>query len=449
MSLNKHHNWKFDDGGIRSNPAGGAVRVNDFRTTDRNVTGDLSDDELNTEVARLIKVAEERKRDKHRGHHLPDAPQSAAERMADPTIDRRHLAFPEADEQAASAEARAVIYGTPAKQAVTRVIADFGRSILLGAKNRGNPAQYAEVRENRDWLTRTLSSDGGSGSEGGYLIPPGFIPYLFREPPPFTSLWDLAFKLPVGKSNSGRYPMVLSRGTISYDGESEQIEGTDPSFGNATYAIRKRGSIHTVPLELINDSDPGIIEVLRQLINESLMEERERAIAIGNPDGTPSKPRGYYYATSINDVAGVTAVSYANLVKMFYTVDARYRADATCIWTMNSRVRAALDGMVDSAGRPLVRGCLDGLAEGSPERLFGKPIVLNEHFGNTFLGFGRARGMVVADKGEMSLATSTEAGDSFDKYQMKIRIIERIDHDYVNPSSAVQFCRTRILTGIS
>ncbi len=369
-------------------------------------------------------------------------------------IDRRYLAIPEAQGRQPAGmqfserdvnDATKWEELTPDAQLRRRVLMKaFFRQVLFGTPLDKSLAEHGDsVRDVKPLIcVRTMSSAGGSGSEGGYLIPPGFIPYLVRDIPRQSVLFPLVTVYPTGQNNSGRMPTVATNATTSWGSEATAISTGDPAFGNATYTIYRHNTRIVLPLELVNDSNPAILDTVVSLIQQAMAEERDRVIAYGNGSG---KPTGIYQSSGLTDVSGVTTISYANLCKILYSVDMRWHDAPNFRWTFNQNVLNACAGLVDSTGQPIWKQ--GGIGPDNPATLLGKRYVVSNSFPNNYIGAGDVSGYVWFDRGDMGAATDM-GGDYFDEHQMALKVWERADGKFINTPTS-KFARSRLLAGVT
>lgn len=368
-------------------------------------------------------------------------------------VDRQHLMFPEA----ASAKVDPLLRFSkadvqenvrwseiPADSQSRRkvLLRAFMRRVLFGVPADQSLADFGEaVREVTPLLNvRTYSSAGGSGSEGGYLIPPGFIPYLVRDIPRLSVMFPLVSVYPTGQTDSGTLPTVATNAASSWGSESTEITSTDAAFGEATFTIKRHNAIATLPLELVNDTNPAIVDTVVSLIQEAMAQERDKVISYGSGSG---RPTGLYQSTGITDVSGITAVNFANLNKLLYSVDERWHNAPNFRWVFNQNVLNAISSLVDSTGQPLVRPGFGDV----PSTILGKRYVVSNYLPNTAIFVGDVAKYVWFDRGDMGMGTD-QSGVYFNKHQLAIKFWERVDGKYVTPPTAAM-ARSKILSGVT
>lgn len=274
---------------------------------------------------------------------------------------------------------------------------------------------------------------------GGYLIPPGFLPQLIADPMKESQLFAYVRKLPVG-SNTGQMPKVGSGVEVFWGTENTDIDETEPDFDNETWTIKRLNAITKMSRELMMESNPEIVGVVMDMFTKAIFEERDRVIAIGNGSG---RPLGLYSASGITDVSSVTSLTYANLVKMKFSLDMRYHKRAR--WTMNSSVLKHVQLIVDTTGRPIFR---ESAIAGEEATILGLPFSIEDSFPNCYLGVGDLSYYVWFDRQKYAIERTTEAGEAFRKNQLWVKVTEYADGKPVLPPTS-PMARTRALAGIS
>lgn len=375
--------------------------------------------------------------------------------QGDERLDRRHLIFPEAARGNRSAEEHQrnveLLVGKAAdslSQRTTEMIGDFVRAVIVGGKHDAH--RVARDPYNRAWLASQQSrvfNEGTVGSPGdaGTVIPPGYVATILREPMAAgQTLYGMGRKIPI-VTNQGKMPTLAALPTIIYPGESTEItEDTDADLGELDYRCYKRAVLSKISKEAVADSNPACVDLLVSMITESLAEERERCVAYGSGTG---RMTGIYQSTGITDVSGITSISWTNLNALLFSVHERYRNDPSFVWAFNSNVEAEINKLVDSTGQPFFVN--NPALEKFPRRLMGYPCIVSDFLPNTFIGCLCMKNYLIFDRGIMTLQVTDQAGDSFVKDQVWIKLTDRQGGDFHKPGSRVAGARSKILSGIT
>lgn len=353
-------------------------------------------------------------------------------------VDRKFLRFPElsGDQGFSTDLVRAKLGGqiewSDGEASVRkRLLKGFFRHALFGTNFGVSCGQMDET------LVRTLST---TDAAGGYLIPPGFIPEVTRDIARQTVLFNRVRRIPV-VNDAGIMPKVSTNATVTWGSEGVAMTATgDPAFGVTNYAVNRMQAFVELTREIASDANPDIVQIVTELFQEAIAQERDKVIAIGSGTG---KPLGIYSASGITNVSATT-LTYANLVNLKESVDDRYHADPSFVWVFNQNVKAAIMRLVDSQGLPLFQTPRDG----QPGLLLGVPYVVCNHCPNNFVFVGALRYYIWFDRQTLAVESTVTGGDSFKNHSTLIKFYERVDGKYVAPVTAPA-ARTRVLTGIT
>lgn len=339
-------------------------------------------------------------------------------------VDRSKLAFPETHATAERSDlakevfSRTGIAPTPKAQAMDA----WMRFVLFGRDFRQH-----ENHDVRNVVYRALSE--GIDSEGGYIVPSGFVAEIVRDAPKLSGLYQFCRRIPVNIM-SGEIPSVAKNAGVSWGTEGIKFGEDDPALGSKNFAIKRLNALVKQSRELVNDSNPSIVDLVVDLFREQIVEERDRVVSLG--DGS-AEPLGLYNSPAILDKsADIQAVNWANLVNMYDAVDNRYTMSPSFRWWFNQHVKAKIMKLVDNEGRPLIQ--LDPTAGFTP-RLFNHPIAIENHLPNTYMGIGDLRYYMIFDRETLGIERSTEAGDAFETHQLMIKFWERWDGKPVTPKT--------------
>lgn len=353
--------------------------------------------------------------------------------------DRRYLKFPEAEASTGNLQdaiKRAFSGGNDgaALNPLAEMMGEWFRAAALCPKGMAHLAAKNEI------VKRQLSL---TNSEGGYAVPPGFVPDLTADAFKLSQLFQFVRKIPV-PSNTGSMPTVGTNCTVSWGSENTDISSGDPAFSQVTWTVHRLNAMVKTSRELVDDSNPDIVQVVGQLFQQAILAERDHVIAMGTGSG---QPMGLYSASGITNV-NVTTLTYANLVKLKESIDHRYHSskpDGSFRWFFNQAVKAAIMGIVDDIGRPVF---VSDATTGWVPMLLGSPVSIERTFPDNFIGIGDLSYYVWFDRQQLAMESTTEAGDAFSKHQLWIKLTERADGKPALPPT-VPIARSRILTGVS
>lgn len=212
----------------------------------------------------------------------------------------------------------------------------------------------------------------GTQASGGATIKTSFYSQLM------THMIDMSAILSAGptvfETTSGEnfeVPVTTSFSSAALTAENVAMTESDPAFAKRTLGAYKYMTGLQAPRELVDDTSVDLEGFIAQ----------QCGWAVGNAFGThlvtgtgSSQPAGIVTGASTG-VTGGTAVSGAfttdNLLDLFYSVIAPYRASKSAAWIMRDATVAALRKLKDTTGQYLWQ---PSLQVGAPDVFNGKPV---------------------------------------------------------------------------
>ena len=135
------------------------------------------------------------------------------------------------------------------------------------------------------------------------------------------------------------------------------------------------------------------------------------------------QPKGILQETlSGIDNANTDANLAPNIKKLPFRLGTAYRKNAK--WVMNSLSLAQIASLQDSNGQFLYKEGIEGL---SPKTIAGYPVFEQNDMPLDTLLFGDLSYYYLADREQMSVETTTQGAGTFEKHQVAIKVVERID----------------------
>jgi HK97 family phage major capsid protein len=247
-------------------------------------------------------------------------------------------------------------------------------------------AHYARTgKENADLVELRAQSEG-TGSEGGFLVPDKFRQKLVNRMKAYGGLANVVDEVTTGDGAPLSWPTVddtANVGEIVQEGNTFS-SGADIVFGTAnlgaySYATGGAGSTPIrVSVELAQDSAVDMEGLLSRLLGTRI--GRIQATHLVSGTGV-SQPKGI--VSGLTPVASVgSTITYADLLTYVHSVDPAYRSGG-CRWVFNDAFLQKLQGLLDSAGRPILNASTDGIS-GDPGgmTLLGYPVTIDQGFSN-------------------------------------------------------------------
>lgn len=157
--------------------------------------------------------------------------------------------------------------------------------------------------------------------------------------------------------------------------ENTQINNTGVTFGQVTVGAYKFTSlVQPVSLELLQDGAIDVGAYIAEVLGERLARAQNYYFTIGTGvTSGSSEPQGVVTGASEGVVAAsASAITYAELVDLYHSVDVSYRKNAT--WMLDDTTLAYVKKIVDGDQRPLWGA---GLNAGQADTIMGKPVIVN------------------------------------------------------------------------
>lgn len=236
----------------------------------------------------------------------------------------------------------------------------------------------------------------GSGAEGGFTVPDGFLNKITERLKAFGGIASVSDEIVTANGESLRWPSnddTSNSAAVAAEGVAGTA-GADMTFGNLelgafSYDANGTGNVPLkVSLELIQDSALDIEAFVGRKLGERIGRKQAVDLATGM-GGT--EPMGLLSKSA--DTMTATAVSLAAPEHIFQ-VDSAYREDGNCRWIMSDTTLAKLWTSQASTNEPLFQP--GRTLDGKPFNvLFGYPITIDAAAGN-LVAFGDfKRGYIV------------------------------------------------------
>lgn len=235
-----------------------------------------------------------------------------------------------------------------------------------------------------DMIQRAQSE--GSGAAGGYLVPTTFQNKITEHLKAYGGLMNEAESI---STNDGgplywltNDDVLATEASIVPENGVIPTTGADVVFGTRALSAWKYGTggASNLPLkvsyELLQDSAFDITGFLAKKMAERIA--RKFAVDLISGSGV-AEPQGLLNGSLTNSgvtLASATAPTYAELLSIVHSLDPAYRAGAK--WLFNDATLAAIEGIVDTTGRPLLWNAGTDLSGGFGLTLLGFPVVIDQ-----------------------------------------------------------------------
>lgn len=236
-----------------------------------------------------------------------------------------------------------------------------------------NADEQRMLHENMEALPAEARALGvGSGSAGGYSVPPAFRNKIVEAEKTFGNVeavaevitTDTGVDLP-WPTNDDTGNMGVIVGENVANAEQDIVLGTD-----SIKAYMYSSKLVRASLQFIQDSGIDAEEWLSRKFAERIARIKNVHYTVGS--GT-NQPEGLVTGGTVGaTAASTTVVTYADFVRLMVSVDAAFRGRSK--WMFGDAVLQQLFLLVDADSRPL---WVPSVREGQPDTLLGKPIVSN------------------------------------------------------------------------
>lgn len=287
-----------------------------------------------------------------------------------PTEDvRQASATPEAAEAAAKASA----------EAYRRAFRSFLRYGAANVTREERALLNARSGEARTFLGQGVATTGGgaTGSDGGYLVPQGFMAELMIALKAYGPMLDEAVTRTLKTSTGNTIPwptMDDTSNTGALISENTQVSLAEITFGTATLnAWKYTSGVVLVSSELLQDSALDVEAIVRAAMAERIGRIGNTHLTTG--DGS-SKPNGIVHAAGTTNAAAASALTFDDMIELFHSVDPAYRSDPSCKFMLHDQTVKVLRKLKDGQGRYIWQPA--NVATGQPATILDQSYLVNQ-----------------------------------------------------------------------
>jgi HK97 family phage major capsid protein len=224
----------------------------------------------------------------------------------------------------------------------------------------------------------------GTGSAGGYMVPPGFRQKIVERMVAFGGFAAEAEPITTSTGNNIEYPTLDdTSNTGAITAESASVaSGADLVFGTVALGAYKYTSAGAgsnlplrVPVELLQDSAFDVQALVSRALGTRIARAQAAHWVTGNGVG---QPKGIVASslTADRDLDTADTLDYEDLVDTQDLLDESYEPGAK--WLMNKNTWSQVRLIVDTNGRPLVQDSTAGISEKPKRLLLGSGVILDE-----------------------------------------------------------------------
>jgi len=232
---------------------------------------------------------------------------------------------------------------------------------------------------------RVANAQGeGTGSGGGYAVPPGFRQKLVERMVAYGGLAAEVDSFATTTGNNIEYPTLddtANSGDITAE-SAAVASGADLVFGTVNlgaYKYTSAGAGSNLPLrvsvELLQDAAFDVQGLVSRALGTRIARKQAAHWVTGSGAG---QPLGIVASTltADRDLDTADTPDYADLVDTQDLLDESYEPNAK--WLMRKNTWSQLRQIVDTNGRPIVQDSTAGIAQKPARMLLGAEVIIDE-----------------------------------------------------------------------
>jgi len=308
---------------------------------------------------------------------------------------------------------------------------DLSETGIKAMKKEVRFAEYAKALINKDFTTVKALAEGTDG-QGGYLVPDDFRAELIEHLGRSASFRAMATVIPM-ESKLFEAPSLTADVAVYWGSENTAISTTSADFGNFQLTPFRLNAIIYASRELFADSAISIMEILQRRFRIKVGQQENKVFLAGSGSGQPT---GLNSAT-LRSLSAGSALNPDHLTQAYYLLPEDYREQAT--WLINSRAMVALENAKDSNGAYLYPSLREEV-----KSLKGRPVFVNDNQPSATIIFGDISWYWIGDRQQVTMEATTEGGNTWEKHQVGLKLIERVDGKTALTTAFVKITSTGI-----
>jgi HK97 family phage major capsid protein len=299
---------------------------------------------------------------------------------------------------------------------------------MASGESRGFNMSAAEMRD----LTK------GTSTSGGATVPTGFYDQLWAHLIETAALVNYATVLTTAGGNPIVFPTTTGHSSAALIAENAAITESDPAFTSRTLSSYKYAVAFQAPNELLDDTGVDLEGYLAMQAGRAVGNALGTDLMVGNGS---SKPSGLFQTSTLGVTTATSVVgvpSADNLIDLFYSVIAPYRASSKAGWVMKDSTVAVVRKIKDSTNQYI---WAPGLAGGAPDTILGKTLITDPNvaatgLNNKSVAFGDLSAYYIRIAGGLRFERSSDF--AFGSDQVTFRCILRADGVLLDQTGAVK-----------
>lgn len=248
---------------------------------------------------------------------------------------------------------------------------------------KGESGRVYEIRQDPSEPTDFRVLSKLTAGAGANTVPTSFYNRLMAHLIEVSAVMQAgATVLNTNSGESIQIPKTTAHSSAAIVTEGAAIGASDPAFGQITLGAFKYGTLIQVSRELIEDTGVDLEGYLSMQAGRAIGNAFGSHVITGTGTG---QPRGVITDATLGVTGGagvVGAPTADNLVDLFYSVIAPYRASGSTRWLMKDSAVAVVRKLKDTTGQYIWQ---PGLVAGAPDSIFGKPVLTDPGMATTAL----------------------------------------------------------------
>lgn len=263
-----------------------------------------------------------------------------------------------------------------------------------------------------------------TATEGGELVPEGFIAELERALLAFGGVRQVARVLRTASGNDLPWPTVddtSNSGALIAEATEDAV--LDVATSEVVFqAFKYTSKIVKVSAELLSDSAINLAAELGSILGERIARAVEAHLTTGTGS---SQPKGIVTCSGEGvEAAATTAFTAEEIMDLYHSVDVAYRRSGRLFFMMHDNVVLAVRKMRERTDTTPDGGNFlwqPGLQAGQPDRLLGVPIVVNNSMASSIAAsakvmvFGDGAKYIIRDVAEIRMRRLQERYAEYDQ----------------------------------
>lgn len=292
-------------------------------------------------------------------------------------------------------------------------------------------AEFAKALYNKD-EARVKALAEGTPADGGYLVPDEFRADLIQHLLQTDAIRRYATVLPM-EGKLLKIPKLTSDVKVYWGTENTSISTTTADFGELQLTPFRLNAIIYSSRELFDDSAISILEILRRRFVDRVRDEENRVFIVGTGSG---QPKGID-AETFRTVNAGNGLSPDHITNAYWKQPSNYRRSSR--WLINSRTIAFLENKKDNNGAYLYPSL-----QGEVPTLKGRPILVDDYVPSSKIFFGDLSYYYIGDRQQVTMEVTTEAGNTWEKHQVGLKLVERVDGEVALTQAFTEISNTGV-----